>query len=90
MFRDEEYTVKFGYMVSVAKDTSKSTSGSNGCDGCQKTIWSLGVPLKIKVFLWRVCKNQSLLVNLAKRKVPVGVRGSEIVVYCIMANLVPS
>ncbi|KAK0574472.1 hypothetical protein LWI29_024185 [Acer saccharum] len=69
--KDEKYTVKFGYMVSVAKDTSKSTSGSNGCDGCQKTIWSLGVPLKIKVFLWRVCKNQSLLVNLAKRKVPV-------------------
>ncbi|KAL5779613.1 hypothetical protein ACOSQ2_010350 [Xanthoceras sorbifolium] len=72
--KDGMYSVKSGYWLaaSLARDEASSSSPSAG-SSWWKFLWSLNIPAKVRMFVWRACRNllptRSLL---AARRVPVG------------------
>ncbi|KAL5742583.1 hypothetical protein ACOSP7_011960 [Xanthoceras sorbifolium] len=72
--KDGMYSVKSGYWLaaSLARDEASSSSPSAG-SSWWKFLWGLNIPAKVRMFVWRACRNllptRSLL---AARRVPVG------------------
>ncbi|KAH7572293.1 hypothetical protein JRO89_XS04G0233800 [Xanthoceras sorbifolium] len=72
--KDGKYSVKSGYWLasSLARDGASSSSPSAG-SSWWKFLWGLNIPAKVRMFVWRACRNllptRSLL---AARRVPVG------------------
>ncbi|KAH7544499.1 hypothetical protein JRO89_XS15G0175400 [Xanthoceras sorbifolium] len=72
--KDGKYSVKSGYWLasSLARDGTSSSSPSAG-SSWWKFLWGLNIPAKVRMFVWRACRNllhtRSLL---AARRVPVG------------------
>ncbi|KAL5854464.1 hypothetical protein ACOSQ4_004266 [Xanthoceras sorbifolium] len=72
--KDGLYSVKSGYWLaaSLARDGASSSSPSAG-SSWWKFLWGLNIPAKVRMFVWRACRNllptRSLL---AARRVPVG------------------
>ena len=50
--KDGKYTVKFGYRVACVLNNVHNSNRRS--DGWHK-IWKLMIPLKVKVFIWRLC-----------------------------------
>lgn len=69
---DGRYTVKSGYQQwYLNHGVDVGLQGSKGWD----KIWSLKIPHKIKIFLWRFCRNNIPIRNLLRLKgisVPIG------------------
>ncbi|XVF18343.1 hypothetical protein REPUB_Repub11eG0013500 [Reevesia pubescens] len=76
------YTVRSGYKAlvefrnqngtytSLSTSTGDASSGNSAYDSLWKSLWSLTIPNKIKVFGWRACCNMiPTLVNLKKKKI---------------------
>ncbi|KAL5766450.1 hypothetical protein ACOSP7_017067 [Xanthoceras sorbifolium] len=72
--KDGKYSVKSGYWLasSLGQDGTSSSSSSVG-SSWWKFLWSLNIPAKVRMFVWRACRNllptRSLL---AARRVSVG------------------
>ncbi|KAL5733341.1 hypothetical protein ACOSQ2_033033 [Xanthoceras sorbifolium] len=72
--KDGKYSVKSGYWLasSLAQDGASSSSSSAG-SSWWKFLWGLNIPAKVRMFVWRACRNllptRSLL---AARRVPGG------------------
>ncbi|KAL5780225.1 hypothetical protein ACOSQ2_010962 [Xanthoceras sorbifolium] len=72
--KDGKYSVKSGYWLasSLAQDGTSSSSSLAG-SSWWKFLWGLNIPAKVRMFVWRACRNllptRSLL---AARRVPVG------------------
>ncbi|KAK0581430.1 hypothetical protein LWI29_013728 [Acer saccharum] len=70
--KNGEYTVRSGYKVAMINGQVTSLSGLGGCNTLWNSIWKLGIPGKIKVFIWRVCHQWILsLVSLERRGIQV-------------------
>lgn len=67
-YKDGNYTVKTGYQVAVSlnslEPSTSNPSHPNEEEPIWKLIWSLYVPQKIKMFLWKAC-NGALPVKAA-------------------------
>lgn len=63
------YTVKSGYHLAIQLRDSAIAGSSVGVSKGWNLIWTLQVPLKVKIFLWRVLYNVlPTKVNLVIRK----------------------
>lgn len=64
------YLVKSGYQLALRMKFPKSSSSSENTTQYWSTLWSLELPEKIKIFMWRASNNLlPLAKNLWKRKV---------------------
>ncbi|KAK3182761.1 hypothetical protein Dsin_030047 [Dipteronia sinensis] len=69
---NKEYLVNGGYKLGMVREEGPISSGSNGGDSWWKKIWSIEVPSKVRIFLWRACKDYiPTMVNLAKQGIDV-------------------
>ncbi|KAL5779809.1 hypothetical protein ACOSQ2_010546 [Xanthoceras sorbifolium] len=51
------YSVKSGYKLAIAEKFKKLSSGSSSDQHWWLSLWNLHIPQKIKIFIWKVCKN---------------------------------
>ncbi|KAH9696063.1 putative reverse transcriptase/RNA-dependent DNA polymerase [Citrus sinensis] len=64
-----EYSVKSGYQIAFRLKFQDMTSSSGSCSRQWNVLWSLELPEKIKIFMWRAIKNiLPTTENLWKRK----------------------
>lgn len=64
-----EYTVKSGYQVALKTNFPDAPSNSKGSSKHWSALWSLELPEKIKIFMWKTSKNiLPTFENLWKRK----------------------
>ncbi|OMO94204.1 hypothetical protein COLO4_16479 [Corchorus olitorius] len=58
--KDGEYSVKSSYKVVKGKSTKRVRSGPSSSyrvpDSVWKVLWSLKVPNRVRIFLWKACK----------------------------------
>ncbi|KAK3218164.1 hypothetical protein Dsin_012134 [Dipteronia sinensis] len=70
---DGNYIVKSGYKLGVfLDDTHYPGSSGSSSDGCWSSLWRLKIMLKVKVFIWRTCKQWlPTMAGLASRHIHV-------------------
>ncbi|KAK3225458.1 hypothetical protein Dsin_005320 [Dipteronia sinensis] len=62
------YTVKSGYSIGQQLEQSPSTSNAASVTRWWSSFWSLAIPPKIKIFVWKACYNWiPTKFNLARR-----------------------
>ena len=67
--KHDNYYVKSGYQLSLRLKSSYLASSSDLSKTHWKNIWSMEIPEKIKIFMWRVAQNMlPTAYNLWKRK----------------------
>lgn len=65
-----EYSVKGGYQLALKLKYPEASSSSGNNPRHRNTLWSLEIPEKVKIFMWRAIKNLlPSAKNLWKRKV---------------------
>uniref|UniRef100_A0A803PKU3 Reverse transcriptase zinc-binding domain-containing protein n=1 Tax=Cannabis sativa TaxID=3483 RepID=A0A803PKU3_CANSA len=65
-----QYTVNSGFHLAENLAEGRDSSGSNNHRDWWKTLWSLNLPTKIKIFAWRVMQNAlPVATELSRRKV---------------------
>lgn len=66
----EEYSVKSGYQLALKMKFPNEASTSDSSSKQWKVLWSLDLPEKIKIFMWRAAKNLlPFAENLWKRRI---------------------
>ncbi|TXG52844.1 hypothetical protein EZV62_022013 [Acer yangbiense] len=72
--QDGEYTIKSGYTIGLDMEWPAASSSSLGSGFDWSRIWTLKLPQKIKIFMWRAYHYWlPTFVSLARRKMPVDV-----------------
>ncbi|KAH9669444.1 reverse transcriptase domain-containing protein [Citrus sinensis] len=67
--RKGEYSVKSGYQIALKIKVPDTPSSSVNSNNQWKVIWTLNIPEKIKIFLWRAIRNLlPTAVNLWRKK----------------------
>lgn len=65
-----EYTVRSGYQVAMKIKFYDSPSISSNASDMLKVLWSVAVPAKVRIFMWKALSNfLPIATNLVKRKV---------------------
>ncbi|KAK2663091.1 hypothetical protein Ddye_001665 [Dipteronia dyeriana] len=65
------YSVKSGYHLGCSLVKLTSSLGLNGVEGWWKCLWRIEILLKVKVFIWKACKDWiHTMSNLHRRGIP--------------------
>ncbi|KAK3195485.1 hypothetical protein Dsin_026795 [Dipteronia sinensis] len=66
------YSVKSGYHLSCSLEKVTSSSGLDSMKGWWKCLWWIDIPLKVKVFIWKACKDWiPTMLNLCRRGITI-------------------
>ncbi|KAL6520547.1 hypothetical protein OROMI_032309 [Orobanche minor] len=67
-----QFTVKSAYLLETGYYDSDPNMSAKGCKSWSKAVWSLSIPPKVRVFLWRAFSNLiPTSANLEQHHVPV-------------------
>ncbi|XP_075492415.1 uncharacterized protein LOC142530463 [Primulina tabacum] len=75
--KNGDYTVKSGYHVAMSLDANLE---ARKIQGNWKAIWKLNVPPKIKIFLWRACR------ECLSHRINMQNRGIQVASLCVVCN----
>ncbi|KAK0584046.1 hypothetical protein LWI29_006910 [Acer saccharum] len=83
-----EYSVHSGYQLAISQQVSESSSTSDQSQQWWNRMWSLHIPPKVKIFIWRAYGNAlPSLQNLWQRKVVSSPRGAAADVLMFVSSI---